>query len=365
MYMARSVACIAFGLTAFSAIDADALALTGVKSRKVHGAAGSFDLTIDTTQAFGAAVTVEPRTIGNGHVIVFQFDSTINTTGTPASRDAFGPVGLASAAITGASNNEVSVNVTGIPDNKRLTISLAQVNGAIDVSASLGFLVGDVNNTRTTTASDISAMKALSGQATTGVSFLFDVNASGAVNAADISAVKARSGLTLSLASEISLILSKSGTGTGSVTSGPAGLNCGSACAANFTQGVLVTLTAAPSAASTFTGWTGGCVGVSSNLAILLATSSSCSATFTATPMAAGLSWDPTTSATLSGYRVYYGTGPGLYVQPAGQGIDAGNITTYAVTGLNSGTRYYFAVRAYDAGGVESPYSNEVSKVVP
>ena len=126
-----------------------------------------------------------------------------------------------------------------------------------------------------------------------------------------------------------------------------------------------MTLTAVPGAASTFTGWTGGCVGVSSNLTVVLATSSNCTATFTATPMAAGLSWDPATSATLSGYRVYYGTAPGSYVQSDGQGIDAGNISSFAVTGLNSGTRYYFAVRAYDAGGVESPYSNEVSKVVP
>ena len=86
---------------------------------------------------------------------------------------------------------------------------------------------------------------------------------------------------------------------------------------------------------------------------------------FTATPMTAGLSWDPVISANLSGYRVYYGSAPGLYIQATGQGIDVGNIATYAVTSLNSGARYYFAITAYDASGVESPYSNEVSKVVP
>ena len=81
--------------------------------------------------------------------------------------------------------------------------------------------------------------------------------------------------------------------------------------------------------------------------------------------MTAGLDWDPVTSANLSGYRVYYGTTPGTYLQLAGLGLDAGNLTTYAVSGLTSGTRYYFAVKAYDASGVESPFSNEVFKDIP
>lgn len=79
---------------------------------------------------------------------------------------------------------------------------------------------------------------------------------------------------------------------------------------------------------------------------------------------AANLSWNPVTAANLSGYRVYYGTTPATYLQRAGQGLDAGNITNYAATGLNKGARYYFAVTAYDASGSESIYSNEVCKDV-
>ena len=77
---------------------------------------------------------------------------------------------------------------------------------------------------------------------------------------------------------------------------------------------------------------------------------------------AANLSWDPVTAANLSGYRVYYGTTPASYFQQAGRGLDAGNITSYAATGLTRGTRYYFSVTAYDAAGLESIYSNEVCK---
>ena len=61
----------------------------------------------------------------------------------------------------------------------------------------MGFLVGDVNNTRSVNSSDISAVKARSGQTTSALNFMFDVNASGAINSSDISAVKARSGLVL------------------------------------------------------------------------------------------------------------------------------------------------------------------------
>jgi len=77
------------------------------------------------------------------------------------------------------------------------------------------------------------------------------------------------------------------------------------------------------------------------------------------------LSWDPVTATNLSGYRVYYGTAPGTYLQPIGQGIVVGNVVTYTVAGLKSGTRYYFVATAVDTFGGESTYSNEVFKDMP
>ena len=80
----------------------------------------------------------------------------------------------------------------------------------------------------------------------------------------------------------------------------------------------------------------------------------------------ATLAWDPSTTATnLSGYRLYYGTASGTYLQPYGQGISVGNITTYTLMGLSNGTRYYFAVTAFDTSGNESGYSNVAFKDVP
>ena len=81
----------------------------------------------------------------------------------------------------------------------------------------------------------------------------------------------------------------------------------------------------------------------------------------------ATLYWDEVTKPPISkipvaGYRVYFGTAPGAYLQPRGQGVNAGNVTSYTVQGLTTGTRYYFTVTTY-VGGSESPFANEVSKV--
>jgi subtilisin family serine protease len=55
------------------------------------------------------------------------------------------------------------------------------------------------------------------------------------------------------------LDLLMTGTGTGRVTSQPAGIDCGTQCAADFDVNASVTLTVVPAADSTFTGWTVPC----------------------------------------------------------------------------------------------------------
>ena len=85
----------------------------------------------------------------------------------------------------------------------------------------------------------------------------------------------------------------------------------------------------------------------------------------TAPSNSATLTWDAVTVPTLSGYRFYFGTAPGMYLQSLGQGIGVGNVMTYTITGLANRGRYFFAVTAFDTSGNESPYSNEVFKDIP
>lgn len=53
------------------------------------------------------------------------------------------------------------------------------------------------------------------------------------------------------------LSVTKDGTGTGAVTSSPAGIDCGATCSADFVDGTVVTLSADADGNSTFVGWSG------------------------------------------------------------------------------------------------------------
>jgi hypothetical protein len=77
------------------------------------------------------------------------------------------------------------------------------------------------------------------------------------------------------------------------------------------------------------------------------------------------LTWDAsvTPGVTVDGYRVYYGTAQGTYLQAKGAGLDAGPALTFTVMGLSSGTTYFFVVTAYNAN-FESFPSNEVCKTI-
>ena len=72
------------------------------------------------------------------------------------------------------------------------------------------------------------------------------------------------------------------GSGSGAVTSAPAGIDCGTTCIANFADGDI-TLTAAPGTSFIFTGWTGACTGTNAACTIPAGSTVTANATFTAT----------------------------------------------------------------------------------
>jgi hypothetical protein len=76
------------------------------------------------------------------------------------------------------------------------------------------------------------------------------------------------------------LTVSKAGTGSGSVTSSPAGIDCGATCSHQFTQGTSVTLTATPASGSTFGGWSGGGCSGTSTCSVTMNSATGVTATF-------------------------------------------------------------------------------------
>ena len=76
-------------------------------------------------------------------------------------------------------------------------------------------------------------------------------------------------------------LLTVTKTGNGTVTSVPAGINCGSDCSESYPANTAVTLTATAASGSGFTGWSGGCAGTAPTCALTLSADQTVTATAT------------------------------------------------------------------------------------
>ena len=73
------------------------------------------------------------------------------------------------------------------------------------------------------------------------------------------------------------------------------------------------------------------------------------------------LAWNPSTDPTVVGYNISYGGASGNYTNT----LSAGNATNMTIPGLIEGATYYFAATTYNNLGIQSPFSGEVSFIVP
>jgi hypothetical protein len=89
-------------------------------------------------------------------------------------------------------------------------------------------------------------------------------------------------------ASTFTLTVNKTGTGQGTITSSPAGINCGSDCSEVLGQGTSVTLTATPAGDSTFSGWSGGGCSGTGNCTVTMNTNTVVTANFNLSAPIAG-----------------------------------------------------------------------------
>jgi hypothetical protein len=161
-------------------------------SRKVHGGAGTFDIPLPLTGNVG----VECRSGGatNDYQMIINF-ATIVTVGSASVTYCTGSV--SSFTVSGS---QVTVNLTGVTNVQRITVTLFNVNDGThmgNVPISMGVLVGDVNGNAVVNASDVSLTKSQVGQAVSSSNFREDVNADGVINSVDVAQVKSRVGTAL------------------------------------------------------------------------------------------------------------------------------------------------------------------------
>jgi hypothetical protein len=84
--------------------------------------------------------------------------------------------------------------------------------------------------------------------------------------------------VTAAFAPVYTLSIGRSGSGT--VTSTPAGIDCGKTCSAKFVQSATVTLTATPAAGQRFLNWTGACTGAAPTCTLTVNQNASVQAVF-------------------------------------------------------------------------------------
>jgi hypothetical protein len=176
-------------------IGIDTLNLTGVTaappvfqsaaSRRTHGAAGTFDLPLSTVAPPGINhnPTTEPRQ-GPAQTIVFTFDKPLNAATVSVTE------GTATASAPTFGGNSVLVGLTGVTNQQYVTVALTNVastDGGTGGSASvrIGFLAGDVNQTRVVSVADLGIVNGVLAQVVNASNFLKDVNASGTLTVAD------------------------------------------------------------------------------------------------------------------------------------------------------------------------------------
>jgi uncharacterized delta-60 repeat protein len=135
----------------------------------------------------------------------------------------------------------------------------------------------------------------------------------------------------------ITLTVTRSGSGTGSVKSSPAGINCGATCSFAFKTNAKVTLTAKADVGNTFTGWTGaGCSGTST-CKVTVDASKTVNATFTAgTP---DIAVTPTGEIHYSTKKLNTKTSKSFTVKNNGNGNLV--IGTVNVQDINASGQYY------------------------
>jgi peptidoglycan/xylan/chitin deacetylase (PgdA/CDA1 family) len=234
----------------------------------VADASGNYTISVRS----GSSGTVTPSKLGSAFTPSSRTYS--NVSGNLTGQNYTAAHANTPPVISGGTDASVTMSMNGTPTPFALTVNATDA----DPSDTLTWSISSAASHGTASASGTGNSKAISYTPTNNYvgsdSFVVQVSDG---TASDTMTVY----VTIVGTPIYALSITKVGAGSGTVTSTPAGINCGATCAANFDLNTSVTLTATAALGSTFTGWSGaGCSGTDT-CGVTMTTAKSVTATFT------------------------------------------------------------------------------------
>jgi len=259
---------------------------------------GSVQLTVQAAGAGGGTVSSSPAGINCGQACTASFSSgtQVTLTASPAANSFFagwsgGCSGIGVCNVTLTQNTSVMANFSTSPV---LTVTLSGMGKGTVSSNPSGINCGQTCSASFAPATSVT----LTAIPASGSSFAGWTGGNCSTGSTCVVTLSASESVTATFnptQGMAQLTVVDQGTGTGTVTSSPAGINCGTACSANFSIGTQVTLTATPASGSSFAGWSGGNCSGTATCVVTLNTNQKVTATFNTIQGA------PTLSVTLAG----------------------------------------------------------------
>jgi hypothetical protein len=221
----------------------------------------------------------------NSSIYQAQSGAWVFATGTMSWSSGLSASGLADPRIQQATTNVLNRFITGAsPTSFTLTVTKSGTGTGTVASSPPGISCGS----NCSANFDSGAVVSLTTAPASGSTFAGWSGACSGTGACSVTmdAAKSVSANFTANPGPFTLTVAKSGAGTGTVTSTPSGISCGTTCSASFASGTVVSLTATPDSGSTFAGWSGACSGTGA-CSVTMDAAKSVSANFNSTPPAA------------------------------------------------------------------------------
>ncbi|MFZ1942939.1 MAG: alkaline phosphatase family protein, partial [Acidobacteriaceae bacterium] len=287
-----------YTLTASGGTQAVSPKTTTIYTATATGAGGKISATATVTVTPiplpTVTISANPASITSGNSSVLTVTATgatqVTISGTDGSKYTLGSSGgtqsvspttttTYTATATGAGGTTTSAATVTVTPAPAPTVTITANPTSISAGSSSTLTVTATNATSVVVTGSDSSSYTLAASGGTQVvtpksTTTYTATATGAAGK-----VTATAKVTVITGSAVQLTVNNVGTGSGTVTSAPAGINCPQACTASFSKGAAVVLTATPESGSTFAGWSGACTGLET-CNLTLATNTAVTATF-------------------------------------------------------------------------------------